>query len=150
MTTGEAIKRVNDLKPNTYTDQMKIAWLSELDGKIFQEVILTHEVRKHHHHHHWPDPLDREDDSMEEKEHHHHHHHCEFKPYKDLTDELIVPFPHAGDVYTFYLMSQIDLHNAETAKYNQSIVLFNAAYQTYSDWYNRTHKPISHGRRISF
>ena len=138
MTTGEAIRRVDELKPNAYTDQMKISWLSELDGKIFEEVILTHIDE------HIPPPgifYPHDAPEMEVEV---------FSEYSTLEDELIVPFPYAGDVYTFYLMSQIDLHNAETAKYNQSITLYNAAYQTYFDWYNRTHKPIRKGRRIRF
>lgn len=134
MTTGEVIKKVNELKPNTYTDQTKLTWLSELDGKIFEEVILTH---FDHDIPYWHS----EDKELEVEI---------FSEYSTLDDELLVPFPYGGDVYTYFLMSQIDFYNAEIAKYNQSITLFNNAYQTYFNWYNRNHTPIRKGGRFRF
>ena len=42
MTIAQAIETVNTLKPNQYSDSQKVAWLSQLDGKIFAELISTH------------------------------------------------------------------------------------------------------------
>ena len=118
MTVAEAIGRVNVIRPNQYTTDQMREWLSELDAKAFNEIIKTHEGEA-------PE---------------------EFVPYTAVSDELLIPFPYAGDVYTFWLISQIDLFNAETARYNQSITLFNNAYTTYQNWYNRENIPKSMGR----
>lgn len=39
----EAIRRIDELKHNTYTTGEKIAWLSELDGMVKKQIIDTHE-----------------------------------------------------------------------------------------------------------
>lgn len=63
--------------------------------------------------------------------------------------ELLVPDPYAEDIYINYLESRIDKENAEIAKYNVDISLFNQAYQAYADIYNRNNMPkrrVSHFR----
>lgn len=42
MTINEAISAADALKPNQYDAAQKRAWLSELDGRIHRELILTH------------------------------------------------------------------------------------------------------------
>lgn len=145
MTTGEIIRKVDELRPNTYTDQMKIGWLSELDGKIHAEIICTHTDKKEDDETPWNNPLDIENGAKEPE-----NNVQPFTTYSTLNDELLIPFPYGGDVYVFYLMSQIDFYNAEIAKYNQSITLYNNAYQAYANWYNRTHSPIRRSRRFLF
>ena len=44
----------------------------------------------------------------------------------------------------------IDKENGETAKYNQSITLYNNAFHAFQAWYNRTHLPIPTGQRFLF
>ena len=39
----EAIQKVDALKPNNYSQEDKIKWLSTLDGVIKREIIDTHE-----------------------------------------------------------------------------------------------------------
>jgi hypothetical protein len=39
----DAINRLDTLKFNTYTNADKIAWLSQLDGKVKLQIIDTHE-----------------------------------------------------------------------------------------------------------
>lgn len=145
MTTGEIIRKVDELRPNTYTDQLKIGWLSELDGKIHEEIICTHTDIVEEKETPWKNPLDIERTEVETA-----NNTPPFTPYNTLNDELLIPFPYGGDVYIYYLMSQIDFYNAEIAKYNQSITLYNNAYQAYANWYNRTHSPVRKGRRFSF
>lgn len=36
------IDYVDSVKPNQYTKEQKIEWLSEIDYQIFNEIILTH------------------------------------------------------------------------------------------------------------
>lgn len=121
MTILEAINITDSLKHNTYEQSYKVGWLSQLDWKIFNEIIKTHEG----------------------------HEGGEFVPYDETTDlantELLIAEPYCGDVYNNYLQMLIDRENGEIGKYNQSAMLFNAAYQDYCNWYNRTHMPMSRG-----
>ena len=119
MTLIEAINRIDTLKPNTYTPETKVYWLSKLDGIIFNKIIKTHEGA--------------ETD--------------EFKGYLDETPmdtKLIVPAPY-DDIYIKWLESQIDYANGEYDKFNNSIVAYNDAYAEFERHYNRTHMPIAKG-----
>ena len=55
--------------------------------------------------------------------------------------ELLAQTPY-DDIYELWLEAQIDRQYSEIAKYNNSITAFNAAYQTFANWYNRTHMPL--------
>jgi hypothetical protein len=44
MNIAQILAQVDEIKPNTYDDNIKIAWLSELDGQIYNDVFLTHEL----------------------------------------------------------------------------------------------------------
>ena len=122
MKIAEAISLVDKLKPNHYDNEIKIQWLSKLDGQIFVELICLHE----------------RDKNMPQI----------FEAYteNDMDKELLVPFPYAQEMYSNYLMAQIDRANGEDARYNQSIALYNAAFNRYQAWYRREHKPLSRGR----
>lgn len=122
MTADEAIFKVDVVRPNQYTTQQKLDWLNDLDGKVFNEVIKTHRRGLFC-------PAEQA-----------------YTEHTSGSDELLIPSPYAGDVYMFYLISQIDLYNGEVSRYNQSITLFNNAYTAYQDWYNRGNMPISKGR----
>ena len=52
---------------------------------------------------------------------------------------LIVGAPYGEDVYYYYLQAMIAAENSETQRYNKRMTLFNAAYQEWTDFYNRTH-----------
>lgn len=117
MKLQEAIARTDKLKPNSFSDEDKVRWLSELDGQIYNELVLTHC--------HPPDEQPQP-----------------FTGYTnaDMDHELLVPFPYTN-VYDYWLQSQIDLNNGELGKYNNTQAMFNAAFQTFSDYYTRTHMP---------
>ena len=42
MTIAEVISKVDALKPNTYTPEDKIGWLSNLDGRVKSQIIDAH------------------------------------------------------------------------------------------------------------
>lgn len=117
MTIHEAIARVDAVKPNRFKEAQKIAWLGNLEGQIFNELVLTHEC---------PNPIRR----------------IAFDENMDTDQQLIVPHPY-DEVYILYLQSQIDLNNMEIAKYNNSKTLYNNAYQTLVDYWNRSYMPVS-------
>lgn len=119
--TGNDIIALVDLKePNSYTTDEKIRWLSNLDGKIFEEVIKQYE------------DYDSETD--------------EFTPYEDGSEELLVGAPYGEDMYVHYMIARIAGDNAEAARYNQQIAMYNTCYSQWWNRYNATHMPLSRPR----
>lgn len=116
----DAIGIIDTLRPNQYTDEDKVRWLSVLDGKAVAEVIETHEGGEN----------------------------VKWEAYTiaDYEKELLMPAPYDYEVYINWLMAQIDMANAEVGKYNQSISLFNNAYLQWQQFYNRKHMPKGHPR----
>lgn len=49
MTIQELLDRVDLMKPNHFSEEQKIRWLSELEGRVVNEIIMTHENGHHHH-----------------------------------------------------------------------------------------------------
>lgn len=124
MTVSEAVSLVDKLKPNQFPENIKISWLSKLDGQIFKEVFQTHEGS-----------------AIES-----------FSGYGETSqdEELLVPYPYDEDIYNYFLQAQMDKENGETARYNQTITLYNNAFLAFQNWYNRTHMPIAKGNRFIF
>ena len=123
MTITEAITMIDSIKPNTYTHAQKISWLSTLDEMIKKEIIDTHEGGEA----------------------------VDFSGYGEDTNintPLLVPSPY-DELYIFWMESKIDYWNGESAKYNNSITMFNNAYSTYQEYYNRLHRPLG-ARRFLF
>lgn len=120
MTILEAIKTADHMYPNDYSNESKLRWLSDFDGKIWNDVILTH----------------------------HGYHVCRMPVYNDKTDiastELLIPAPYTL-VYPLYIIMMIDMANGDTVRQENSVQQWQTAYREYTDWYNRTHMPK--GRR---
>jgi hypothetical protein len=118
MTIKECIDIVDNLKPNQYSIEDKVEWLSFIDQKIINDVLLTHEG--------------------------YHGEYDDFAGYSpdNLSVPLIVPSPY-DRLYTAYLKMKIDEENGETARYNNSATMFNSYMMEYKRWYNKTHMPIS-------
>lgn len=114
MTINDVITQVDTLKPNQIPDEIKVRWISVLEGKIIDEIILTHELSEI----------------------------VEFNGYSidDMNTDLIVPDTYA-DVYIYYLEAMIDQTNNESARYMSSMQMFNSAWQDYANYYNRNNKP---------
>ena len=124
MTIAEAISKVDALKPNTYTPEDKIDWLSTLDARVKSQIIDAHEGG------------------------------CSifFYGYDSINDqetELLVPAPY-DEMYLRWLEAMIDYHNSDDDRYNNAIMLFNNAYEGYKKHYTRTHMPKSTGKRFIF
>ena len=118
MTIAQALALCDRLQPNPYPDDLKIRWLSELDGQIFLEVHQCHAG--------CPES---------------------FQPYEPGESQraLLVPAPFADELYLSYLQSCMDRENGEIARYNRSIALYNSAYLRYQNHYRRHHRPLSAG-----
>ena len=118
----DIIERVDLLEPNDYSPEQKLRWLSSLDGKILREVIETHEGAE-------GTALPR---------------------YRSGQETLLVQAPYGEDLYVNYIQAMIAAENNETQRYNKRMTLFNAAYQAWTNFYNRSHRPrrdVSHRLR---
>lgn len=120
MKVMDVIDRVDMMEPNAFSPEQKLRWLSTLDGKVFTEVILTHEGGK----------LDALPD------------------YQTGQEELLIPRPYGEDIYHNYLMAMMDAENNETQRYNRRMTMFNSLYQEFTNWYNRTHRPKTTGKQF--
>lgn len=111
MTIIEAIGRVDNIKPNQYSETDKIAWLSHIDGIIKAKVYDTHQGEE-----------------------------VIFNGYDENTDvyntQLLVKAPY-DQLYIHWLSAQIDLANGETNRYNVEITLFNTYLEDYTKSYTR-------------
>lgn len=122
MTIMEVLYRIDEVKPNSYSQPEKIKWLSTLDGVIKSEIVDTHEGGEG----------------------------VVFNGYNedsDLATELLVPAPY-DDIYLRWLETQIDYANGEYGKYNNSMAMYNTAYTSFANYYNRTHMPK--GKKLKF
>ncbi len=124
MTIIEAINSLDALKFNTYTQPEKVDWLSRLDTMVKKQIIDTHEGGEA----------------------------VSFQGYNadtPMETVLLVPAPY-DEMYLRWMEAQIDYHNGEYDKYNNAIILFNSAFESYAAYYNQNHKPVSMGRRFLF
>ena len=124
MTISDVISKVDTLKPNTYTTEDKVGWLSNLDSRVKSQIIDAHENNNA----------------------------ISFYGYDstcDLETDLLVPAPY-DEMYLRWLEAMIDYHNSEDERYNNAIMLFNNAYEGYKKYYTRTHMPLSRGNQFIF
>ncbi len=114
MTLGETVRRFDLLYPNAMELPLKVALVSRLEGRLNAELL----------------PLYGEADP-------------DFTGYEAAADEnrpLLIPFPF-DDIYIKFLAAENDLINGDTARYNNSAAVFNAAWDMLAAYYNRTRAP---------
>ena len=117
MNINEVLALADQMKPNMMTRQVKIAFLQELDQKIYHELLLTHAH-----------------DADEETE-------PEYDVDTDEGTELLLP-DRFGMVYAYWIMTKIDQLNQEEEKENNDRMRFENEYEYMSDWWTRTHRPL--------
>ena len=152
---NEVIERVNRARPDAIDDETKAAWLLELDGQLYRETILRHQLTSGRG---AKGPVavcptcggteityDRVMDSNL----------CPACGWTDLPDfprafpedgdkPLLVEAPYDG-LYDLYLMSKVDFYNREADNYNNSALAYNAALDEWRKQYHRRHLPIGGG-----
>ena len=114
MTIDQAVARCDSVKPNQYSREDKVRWLSEADGQIRREIL---------------DPWEGQED---------------FDGYDEDTPgttQLLAPETYCG-LYEAYLSARIDFCNGEFTRYQNSAQLYNALFGNLADWYRRTHLPL--------
>lgn len=123
MTIQQAMDTADAMKPNMMLETVKIGFLSEIEGKIHEEIIMTHEH------------------TAEEET-------CPvYDESTDTSTEMLVPAPY-DMVYVYWLMAQIDHLNQEMDKYNNDRGLFEDAWGNFADYWNRKKMPIQRNREF--
>ena len=122
MTIHDAIAEVDSLKPNMFSETSKIRWLSRLDARIYEQIILTHQYNE-----------------GEEE--------VTFEPYgeDDGETELLVGEPY-DEIYIRWLEAQIDYHNMEYDLFNNANTVFESVYNSFRSAYNQSHMPKGEGK----
>lgn len=94
MTVREALALADELAPNTVSKVLKIRWLSELDGRVSQEILSpsAKSIFKGY-------TPDTKEDTV-----------------------LLVPYPYDG-IYPTYIKMQVDQLNGEMKKYNDGAAI---------------------------
>lgn len=109
----DIIQLVDEMKPNAFTEQVKLAWIAELDGKVGANVMLMSIGDLRQMDYGYPAALDY---------------------------ETLVEFPH-DSMYQHWLEAKIDYANGEYNKYQNSMEQFNAHYGDYVRWFARNYEP---------
>lgn len=117
MTINEAITAADGLRNNSIPEAIKIRWLSELDGRIYTEIIK---------------PYQKDETSTVPK----------YDESTPADTELIVPHPYDG-LYLAYLEMEIARQNAELPRYNNAAIVFNEKFSAFKRWYNRNNTKLS-------
>ena len=122
MTISEALRRVDALRHNTFSQEEKIRWLAQVDSQIWEDLVCTHE-------------------GAEEKA---------FRAYDaqtPLDQQLLAPPPY-DELYLHYLEAQMDYYYGEADRYNRSMGMYRAVLSAFTNFYNRTHRPL--GQRFHY
>ena len=117
MTIQKALAQADALYKNTFTAEQKTEWLSDLDHRVFNDLVQTHEL------------------AQEEA----------FVPYTAetvATTALLIADPYSR-AYVSYLLHQMYFYMAEYDRANNFLARFNAEFDSYAAYYNRTYMPIA-------
>lgn len=160
MTVREILTTVDRLRPNAFTDQEKLQFLNTIEGRIYREILEKAEPPRRKR----PKPMKLQEETTEEipeteeapetenvqeekpapegggflslqKER------C-FRPFREGEEEreLAVGIPYT-DIYIYYLAAMIDFYSGDSGRYNDSMAMFNRAWEDYAAHYRATHKP---------
>lgn len=113
MTISKVIGLVDQIKPNDFSDEVKIIWLSECEGMVQTEV--------------WQ--IAKEDVVTYDGQ--------------TAADTVLLADPPHDKIYQAYLMAMIDFANGEYKKYQNTMQIFNTWLREYMRWYAQRYRPAS-------
>ena len=156
----EAINEVDKLKPNMYGLPEKIKWLSRLDRRIFEQILLTHEMSEAEMQPFLPENTEEEETPQDPMEAvialdlpfppapENPYAKLVFPPYteEDQEKELLVGEPY-DELYVHWLAAQIDWNNMEYASFNNTNAMFESVYGAFRNAYNQSHRPLGAQKR---
>lgn len=111
MTLKALIDFVDEIKPNAFSEDVKTAWVNEVEGFIQTDVFLLNV-----------------DDVIE------------YSYAEDKNKELLALPPHSK-VYWTYLNAMIDFANGEFNKYQNNMAMYNEFMGEYMRWFAQTYRP---------
>ena len=109
------ISRVDGMKPNAFSNEVKVGWVNELENMVQTEIFLL---------------------APEEM--------VEYTWEKNAESELLVKTPYSK-LYWIYLSAMIDFTHGEYKKYEKTMELFNTWLMEYQCWYARSFRPADGG-----
>lgn len=113
MTLSQAISTADLMRPNAFGDELKTAWINEIEAHIQTEIMLINQSC-----------LIRYDINY------------------DRDTELLADDAHSM-VYCYYLAAMIDYANREYQTYQSSMNVCNAALDRFKGWYARLFAPAN-------
>lgn len=116
MTIAELLHMVDEIRPNQFSELTKTLWLSEIEHRVFDEVIS------------------KGADCCP---------YFRFTGYTyPLNQETVLAVPDRyADVYRTYIYAKIDQSLGEIDRYNNDSLLHSSAWMDYAAWYRRHHYP---------
>ena len=113
MTFREIIEAVDSYKPNSIPTEQKFLYLAELEGRVAADVMLMDitAIRKR-----------------------------ERVYARDLDETPLVTYPHQS-LLRLWLEAMIDKDHGEYNKYQNSMELFNTAWENFANWFARNYRP---------
>ena len=115
MKLENVISRVDGMKPNAFSNEVKTGWVNELENMVQTEIFLL---------------------APEEM--------VEYTWEANAESELLIKAPYSK-LYWIYLSAMIDFTHGEYDKYSQTMQMFNTWLQEYQIWYARTFRPADGG-----
>lgn len=112
-TFKEIIARVDDRKPNSYSQQAKFQWLTDLNGKIAADAFLMSPAKIRELPRKYPEDMDR---------------------------EPLVLYPH-DDLYDAFLEAKIDYANGDYSDYQNRMEGYNGLYSNFRLWLHNAYDP---------
>jgi len=113
MKIREIIERVDRQKPNAFSAEDKVRWISELDGRLGLEVCMMDIAQ-----------VQQLRYGMDCLEH-----------------EPLLQFPHDA-MYDHWMFAMIDYANGEYDKYQNAMECYNAHYDSFKHWFLNTYDPV--------
>ena len=115
MTIREAIALADAMAPNAVSQVLKVRWLSELDGRVVQEICSPDTVSDF----------------------------AGYAENVNQDTVLKIPYPYDG-IYPTYLKMHIDRLNGEMQKYNDGTIVCDELLDSYRRTLVRTAGSVSH------
>ncbi|MDR1217241.1 MAG: hypothetical protein LBJ99_01505 [Oscillospiraceae bacterium] len=110
-TVAAIIAAVDDVCPNSFTDEWKAAKLAALDGDIWLNVLVGDDAEL-----------------------------FDYKMPDDANAAVLVGMPF-DTIYDLHLKAQIEFANGEYEKYNNTSAYFEAEFRRFKAWFLNTYHP---------
>lgn len=109
----EVFERVDEARPNAFSETLKMMWLNSLEGRLAADVFLMsiQDIRQ-----------------------------LTLRYPDDMDTELLVTPPH-DDIYDLWLYAKIDFENGEYTKYQNDMMMFNEHHDNFVCWFANTYDP---------